>query len=220
MKAPKSVILATLPVTTFPTANFSSAPTHGFSSSNLIERAILEPLISLINTLTFCSGVKIFLGFSTCPQLISEMWRSPSAPPRSMNTPKSVTFLTVPSTTSPTLMLSNNFSASSVFLATRSCFLSPMIRLLLGDGVYSIITNSTSCPKYFVRSFSNVSDTSDAGINTRLPSTETDKPPAKILTTGPERTVLFSKASLIFSLPLSIATLLCERRTSPSPSLI
>ena len=42
MNAPKSVILATLPFTILPGANFSVAPFHGFSSSNFIERAILE----------------------------------------------------------------------------------------------------------------------------------------------------------------------------------
>ena len=67
MNAPKSVILATLPFTILPGANFSVAPFHGFSSSNFIERAILEPLMFLTNTLTVCPTVNTFLGFSTLP---------------------------------------------------------------------------------------------------------------------------------------------------------
>ena len=125
-KAPKSVILATLPVTTLPTAYLLSASFHGFVSSNFRLSAIFVPSISLIRAFTWSPNLNTFLGFSTCPHDISEIWRSPSAPPRSINTPKSVTFLTVPSTTSPTFSFAKSSFCASSFLATISCLRSPM----------------------------------------------------------------------------------------------
>ena len=150
--APKSVIRAIVPSTTFPTAYFSSAFSHGFWSSNFRLSAILSPWISLIRTLIGSPTLKIFFGFSTLPQDISEICSRPSAPPRSMNAPKSVTFLTTPSTTSPTAIFSNRAFCCSAFAASNSCFLSPMILLLLG--LNSVITNSISWSAYLLRSFS------------------------------------------------------------------
>ena len=150
--APKSVIRATLPVTSLPTAYFSSAWSHGFVSGNFKDNAIFSPWISLIRTFNFSPTVKTFLGFSTRPQLISEMWRSPSAPPKSMNAPKSVTFFTVPSTVIPASIFANSASCFAFFSATKSCLRSPMILLL--RGLNSVITNSISCPSYFFKFFS------------------------------------------------------------------
>ena len=132
MKAPKSAILATLPVTTVPGAYFSSALSHGFVSSNLRLSAIFSPSMFLINALTLSPTLRTDLGSSTLPHDISEMWRSPSAPPRSMNAPKLVTFLTTPSTVIPTSILSNSSLAASAFLATMICFLLPIILLFFG----------------------------------------------------------------------------------------
>ena len=50
-----------------------AAESHGFSSGNFMERAILSPLISLIRTLTSSPTLKTFFGFSTLPQDISEI---------------------------------------------------------------------------------------------------------------------------------------------------
>ena len=63
--------------------------------------------VSYTHLVTFSPTLNTFLGLSTLPQDISEIWSKPSAPPKSMNAPKSVTFLTVPSTFWPTAMRSN-----------------------------------------------------------------------------------------------------------------
>ena len=168
-----------------------------------MDNAILFPLMSLINVFTTSPTLNTFFGFSTLPQEISEIWSSPSAPPKSINAPKSVTFLTVPSTTSPTLILANNSFCISSFLASKSCFLSPII--LLRRGLNSVITNSISCPSYFVRSFSYTSDTKLAGMNTLVSSTTTLKPPANTCATFAVNTSWFSNASSNLLLPFSAA---------------
>ena len=155
----------------------------------------------MINAVTLSPDLKTFLGFSTLPQLISEICKSPSAPPRSTNAPKSVTFFTVPSITSPGVIFSNKAFFCSSFLARRSCFLSPIILLLLG--LNSVIMNSISASLYLDKSLSNVSDTSDAGINTLASSTTTLSPPSTTCTTLPVSTSLLLKASSSFLLPLS-----------------
>ena len=152
--APKSVIRATLPSTTLPTAYFSAAFAHGLLSGNFKLRAIFSPLISLIRAFTLSPTLKTFFGFSTLPQDISEMWSRPSAPPRSINAPKSVTFLTTPSTVWPTAIFSNNSFCIAAFFSSRICLRSPMIRLLLPLGLNSVTTNSISWPAYLDKSLS------------------------------------------------------------------
>ena len=133
-----------------------------------------------------------------------------------MNAPKSVTFFTVPSILSPTLILANSSFCFSARSATRSCLLSPITRFLLG--LNSLITNSISCPWYLLRSFSYVSETRLAGMNTLASSTTTLNPPPRIWVTGAFNTSWFSNASFNLSLPFSAASLLYVSRTCPSPS--
>ena len=156
---------ATLPVTTVPIWYFSAAFFHGLFSSSLRVSAIFVSWISLIMTFTLSPTLNSFLGSATRPHDISEMWRSPSAPPKSMNAPKSVRFLTVPSTIMPTLIRESNSSCIFFFLATINCLRSPIILLL--RGLTSVRTNSTSWSWYLDKSLSYISDTKLAGINTR-----------------------------------------------------
>ena len=98
-----------------------------------------------------------------------------------MNAPKSVTFLTVPSIVSPSLILERTASAAAFLAATISCLQSPIIFLFLGS--YSVITNVTSLPLYTDKSFTNVSEIRLAGINTLASSTITSRPPLMFLAT-------------------------------------
>ena len=79
-----------------------------------------------------------------------------------MNAPKSVTFLTVPSIVSPSLILERTASAAAFLAATISCLQSPIIFLFLGS--YSVMTNVTSLPLYTDKSLTNVSEIRLAGI--------------------------------------------------------
>ena len=135
-----------------------------------------------------------------------------------MNAPKSVTFFTVPSILSPTLIFANSSFCFSARSSTRSCLLSPITRFLLG--LNSLITNSISCPWYLLRSFSYVSETRLAGMNTLASSTTTLNPPVEISVTTAFNTVLFSNASSRTLLPLSACSLRTESWTWPSPSFI
>ena len=157
-----------------------------------------------------------FLGFSVLPHDISEIWRSPSTPPRSINAPKSVTFLTVPSIVSPSWIFSNNSFCAASFCATINCLQSPMILLLFG--LYSVITKETSLSLYTDKSFTYVSETRLAGINTLASSMTTPRPPFITWLTVAVNTVWFSKASSSFLLPLSATSLLYVNNTWPSPS--
>ena len=51
-----------------------------------------------MNAVTSSPGLKSFLGFPTLPHDISEICNRPSAPPISINAPKSTTLLTTPVT--------------------------------------------------------------------------------------------------------------------------
>ena len=171
-----------------------------------MERAIFSPLMSLMRAVTLSPTLNTFFGFSILPQDISEMWSKPSAPPRSMNAPKSVTFLTVPSTLSPTAIFSKRAFCISAFLATISCLRSPMTLLLLG--LNSVITNSISLSAYLDKSFSYTSDTRLAGMKILASSTITLKPPSRTWETFAVRTSWFSNASSSLLFPLSAASLL------------
>ena len=129
----------------------------------------------------------------------------------STNAPKSTTLLTVPVIVSPTLTFSSNAALASSFSLETNCFLSPITLLFLG--LYSVRTNSISCPSYLLRSLSKTSETKLAGINTLAPSTSTLKPPFKICTTGALRTSLFSNASSSLLFAFSAASLLYDKAT-------
>ena len=180
--------------------------------------AIRFPSIAFTRTLTLSPLLNTFLGFSIRPQLISEMWSRPSAPPKSTNAPKSVTFFTVPSTVWPTSSFAKSSSCIFFFFSMISSLQLPII--LCFFGLNSVTINSTSCPLYFSRFFSYTSDTRLAGINTLVWSTTTLNPPVEISVTTAFNTVLFSNASSRTLLPLSACSLRTESWTWPSPSFI
>ena len=96
--APYFVILTTFPRIRAPSGYFSSTASHGEGVSCLRPRLILSFFLSYFNIFTLISSpiLSISPGCLILDQDISVICSKPSRPPRSMNTPKSVIFLTIP----------------------------------------------------------------------------------------------------------------------------
>ncbi len=101
-------------------------------------------LMSLMRYFQLISNMEYFLWIIySCPRTSLRYEEDRLLHLRSTNAPKSVTFLTVPSTASPTCDFANTaLSAFQLAQQLRSCLLSPITRFLLG--LNSLITNSIS----------------------------------------------------------------------------
>ena len=115
-KAPKLAILVTVASTTSPTWYLSNMVSQGSGCSRRRLRAIFIVSLSIRRTYTSNSSPTFTKssGDPTILQDISEMWISPSAPPKSTNAPKLLIPVTMPLRISP----SSNFSISSAFCSS------------------------------------------------------------------------------------------------------
>ena len=118
-------MLTTSPLTLLPIGYFVGAACHGFCASCFRPRLMRSRTRIEIEDLDFDRLIDLehFARDAGCgPSDMSVMWSRPSMPPRSMNAPNSVMFLTTPRRTSPRWMLpSRSFfilsrSSSSIFL--------------------------------------------------------------------------------------------------------
>ena len=110
--APNGVIRVILPSTTSPLLKAFTSVSHGSSLICLRLSDNRSLSMAIILALIWSPAFTYFLGSSTLSQDISEMCTSPSMPSTLTKAPKSITPVTTPSTTSPTVNFSRRFCIS------------------------------------------------------------------------------------------------------------
>ena len=166
MNAPYSLSCTTLPVTMSSTWNFSLMMDHGSGVVCFRPREIFpfSLFIERILTFTLSPIFRTSLGCLSLPHEISEMWRSPSIPPRSMNAPYSVKRITVPSTMSPSLKVSQISSTFCCLSSERTALCENTALLPLLSSTLVTLTGRT-CPRNSSALSTNLFESCDRGMN-------------------------------------------------------
>src|SRR5213080_293214 len=145
---------------------------------------------------------------------MSVMCSRPSTPPRSMNAPKSVMFLTIPLRTCPTW--SSFIKTSRLVFRSASSSTRRLTTMLRRRLLSLMILNSKLCPSSSSMLGTRRSAIWLPGRNASTPIRSTTTPPLIFLTRVPETASSFSWASRIRSHTRMKSAFFFERTTAPS----
>src|SRR5207302_70786 len=216
MNAPNSAMLRTLPVTTVPTGYFSAMSSQGSGCACLIPSETRRSL-GLMSSTTTSTSSPTLATFDGCWiflfQLISDTCSKPSIPPRSTQAPYSLTFLTWPCTTWPSLSVSINAArlacSSSSSRARRLTTTLPRRRFSL------VMRTWISVPVKLSRFCAGRKSYCEPGRKARTPMSTTT-PPLMRSTTLPVIVSLALNAASIFSQVRRRSTFRYDRIVKPS----
>ena len=188
----------------------------GCNCFNPRDTRLLRSSKSITATFKRWSNWTISLGLSTRPQERSVMWRRPSTPPRSMNTPKSVMFLTAPSRTWPASIVSRICSLCS----SRSLSISARWdTTTFSAAMFNLTTaNSMVLPTYASKSRTGRTSICEPGKKASIPNRSTTIPPLMRRLIRPSTTSPVSCAPSIFSHASRMSALRRDRINWPSLS--
>ena len=196
---------------------FSAARLHGSSLICLSPSETRSVSALNFNTLTrtWSPTWNSSDGWLTRPQLMSVMWSRPSMPPRSMNAPYSVRFLTMPSTIWPSLRRSSVDSLRAARSFSRS---TRRDRTMLPRFLLNLMTlNLKAWPRNESRLRTGRRSTCDPGRNALTPPRMvTERPPLTRVVIVPSISSSRSHAALISSHTLKRSAFSLERTTMPA----